>query len=134
MIVPVASCGREVGRSSLQAFPEKDRRDYGLWWLQVVTLRGWGTRAACPNPLVIQDVVCVAQINIIMYNPLSNAGACLGAPCFLLCCGSNDVAPKQEKKRPPEAGKSFESLVSASETKLGHQDSHKSLKVQGICA
>ena len=60
--------------SSLQAFPEKDRRDYGLCWLQVVTLRGWGTRGARPSPLVTQDVVCVAQINIIIYNPLSSVG------------------------------------------------------------
>lgn len=31
------------GLSPLQAFPEKDWRDYSSCWLQVVTLCGWGT-------------------------------------------------------------------------------------------
>lgn len=92
-IVPVlpAAGGRwdstGLALSSLQAFPEKDRRDYGLCWLQVVTLCDWGTQAARPSPLVIQDVVRGAQINIIMYNPLSSvewaAWLAAGLP---VCC------------------------------------------------
>lgn len=63
--------GMSLAPSSLQAFPVKYHHDYGFHWLQVATLCSWGM---CCCTLVTREVVCVAQINITVYNPLHSMG------------------------------------------------------------